>query len=267
MSIRTKVLSIVIVSALLSMSILFFVLQNVFSRDFFEIESNSMRRNLDRISFAIDNEEITIAKLASAYAVWDETYKFVEDANLQYIESYFITPTFINSEINIFAVINNAGQIVKAENFDLQRRVEVSLSAETLKAISNDFLLSRTPEKGKIGVLQTDRGPLIFGTYPILTSLGEGPVRGTVFMGRFLDPLLIEKLGTITKLPITINRLGDISKDFTSGAVPVLSPENPVSIKPNDSKTLAGYYLLSDVYGKPYLVVGTQTSREIFTPG
>lgn len=267
MSIRTKVFSIVIVLALVSMSILFFVLQNVFSRDFFEIEKNSMRQNLDRISFAIDNEEITINKLASAYAVWDETYKFVEDGNQQYIDNYFRGPTFINSEINVFAVVNNDGQIVKAENFDLQRRVEVSLSAETLKAISNDFLLSRTLEKGKIGILQTGEGPLLFGTYPILTSQGEGPVRGTVFMGRFLDPLLIEKLGTITKLPITFNLLADISTDSPQGSVPVLSPENPVSIKPIDSKTLAGYYLLSDVYGKPYVIAGTQTSRDINAQG
>jgi PAS domain S-box-containing protein len=81
-----------------------------------------------------------------------------------------------------------------------------------------------------------------------------------------LDWMLIQKLSTVTKLPITFTELADISSS-PAGLVPVLSEENPLSIKPVDSNTLAGYFLLSDVYGKPYLVVGTQTPREIYTQG
>jgi len=242
-------------------------MQLVISQNCAQIENNLMRQDLDRIQFAINDEESALSKLSSTMSIWDETYAFAEDGNSDYIRNYFIDLTFINAEINIFAVINNSGQIVKAKNYDLWNCVELALSEETLKEISNRDLLCTGLNSKYFGILQTSEGPLLIVTTPILTSQGEGPVHGTVLLGRFLDSHLIEKLSTITKIPVTFTSLADISTGRVAGNFPQLSPENPVLIKPLDAGTLAGYYLISDITGQPYLVVSTQISRDVSIQG
>jgi PAS domain S-box-containing protein len=266
LKLRTRVVIVVMATTLCLSAILFGVLQTVLTRDYEQIENKYMQQNLDRIQFAIDEQEINISKLLSAYAVWDATYTFVEDSNQAYIDNYFVAPTFVNSEINIFAIIDNSGKIIHAENFDLRKRVEAPLSEETKNAISDSYILCHTLQKGPIGILQTGEGPLLFATYPILTSMAEGPVHGTVLMGRYLDDRLIEILSTLTKLPITINKLEDFNTKNANN-IPALSAGNPVLIKPFDSKTLSGYYIVSDIHGNPYLVVGAQTPRDIYSQG
>ena len=224
-----------------------------------------MQQNLDRIQYAIGNEQTVLTKLAATYSIWDETYSFVEDANQDYITNYFADPIFVNSEINVFAVIDNAGQIIHVENYNLEQKQEEPLSDATLKTISGEYLLSRDTGKGKTGLLDTIEGPLLFGTGPILTSQGEGPLRGTVLMGRFLDKRLTAQLSQVTKLPVAFYQLRDFSSGRLAGNVPFLSLESPVSIQPLDSKTLAGYFLISDIFGSPYLVAGMETPRAIFS--
>jgi PAS domain S-box-containing protein len=265
LKLRTRVIVVVVTTTLCLCAILFAILSVVFSRNYSQIENDRMQQNLNRIQFALDNEEIALSQISTGWSTWDDTYQFVEDGNPEYVQNNFVDGAFTGPELNIIAIINNSGQIVYAGNFDMEKQQQIPLSAETRRALTNDFLLSRSVEKGKIGILPTDEGPLLIGTNPILTSKGEGPVHGTVIMGRFIDRNLLRKLSFITKLTITTNTLTEIESNNNSGGIPPLTAKNPISIQPVNSNTLTGSYLIPDIHGKPYLVVSTQTTRDVFS--
>ncbi len=267
MKIRARVVASIVVSAIVMTVILTVGLSLVFNHEFSDLENDQMQENLKRIQYAIDNEEISLNKQAVIWAAWDDAYRFVIDGNQEFIDTNFVPPTFLNSEINIYAVVNNAGQLVHGENFNLLSQEQVPLTESLQQALSSEALMCRDIEKGKIGILRTDEGPLLVGTAPIVTSKGEGPVNGTLIMGRFFDNELIQKLSFITKLQISFDQLGNVPGSDSTETVPALSMEDPVWIQPLNAEILAGYTLVTDIDGKPYLAAGTQIERDIFSVG
>jgi PAS domain S-box-containing protein len=267
LKLRTRVITVILTSTICICAILFVALNWIFSRNYSQLETDQMKQDLDRIQTAIENEEITLNKQSASWASWDNTYSFTKDGNPDYILNNFTDKTFIREEVNLCAVINSSGDIVYAGLFDLDKNQHLPVSAETRQALSESFLFSRDTGKGKIGLLQTDKGPLLIGTSPILTSKGEGPLLGTFIAGRYLDQRLINKINFITKFTITASPLTDFPLNNGPVSVPSLSPQDPVFIQPLDSHTLTGYKLMPDIYGQPYLVIGTQTPRDLYSQG
>jgi PAS domain S-box-containing protein len=267
LKIKTKVI-IIIASITLLLSALFFVVLYIsFTNNYTKIENRAMQQDLERLKYALENEEITLNKQTTNWGASDDSYRFIEDHNPEYIESHFRDETFVLREISLLAVIDDSGRLVQGGSFDLENRRSEVLTADIQQAISAPEILCRQPGKGQFGILETLRGPLLFGSSPILTTDGRGPVRGTLVMGRFIDRRLIEKLSTITELPVTIDIFKGGGFDFASTQVQSLASLSPTLIKPLDSKTLEGYILMADIYGQPYLVAGTQTRREVHLQG
>jgi PAS domain S-box-containing protein len=263
LNIRTRVVLAIVCSTLLLSAILFAILNTVFGSNFSRLENAQMVENLNRIKFAIENEEITLNKLSSNWGAWDETYQFVEDVNLEYIKENFVDQTFLSSEFNVIAIINNSGNLVYGADFDLIERKLAPLSPIAARAVTDGFLLSRDASRGKIGMVQTEKGPLLIGTNPILKSNGEGPIHGTVILGRYIDGNMIGKLSFLTKMQVNVSPLSELYSD-TAADMPPLSLRNPVAVKPVSSQTLSGYLLMSDFKGQPYVVINTQTARAIY---
>jgi PAS domain S-box-containing protein len=267
LKIRTRVVIFVVITIVILSAMLFVVLQTILDRNYSQIETDMMQQNLERLTFAIDQEEITLNKLASEWSAWDETYQFVENQNPEYIRNNFVKGTFENSEINLIAIINNSGKVIYAEYYDLQLGQKRPLSDEFLKTLTRPELLAPNIDKGKIGLFKTDQGPLLFGSRAILTSQAQGPVRGTVIFGRVFDSELASIISTVTHLPVSIATIPEVSSGQSPDTFSGGSTQNRVSIKPVDSHTLAGYILVSDIFGQPYLITGTQMARDIYQQG
>jgi len=109
---------------------------------------------------------------------------------------------------------------------------------------------------------------MLIASQPILTSEDEGPVRGTLIMGRYLDANEIEWLAEQTHLSLTVQRYdySPMPPDFQA-AIPSLSEEAPILIQPLDKQSIAGYALLKDIYEKPILLLRVDIPRDIYTQG
>ncbi len=111
-------------------------------------------------------------------------------------------------------------------------------------------------------------GPLLFAARPILTSEGQGPPRGTVFMGRFLDRAELDRLSDITQLSFSIFRYTDPRlPDDAIQVRELLIEENSPLIRPLDKASLTSYTLLSDVFGQPALLLQINMPRDIYQQG
>ncbi|MBM4462811.1 MAG: HAMP domain-containing protein [Chloroflexi bacterium] len=86
-------------------------------------------------------------------------------------------------------------------------------------------------------------------------------------MGRYLNDAEIERLAEIAYMPLELYRLdADMPSDVQS-IRPSLSEETPIAMKPLSGDAIAGYSLLTDIYGEPILILKAEMPRDIYQKG
>jgi PAS domain S-box-containing protein len=127
---------------------------------------------------------------------------------------------------------------------------------------------SLVTENMRSGVILFDEGPMYIVAQPILTSHYEGPNRGILIMGRYLDSKVMEHLSQLMKFPITIHTIDDIrmQAEFEE-ALSSLSEEESVYLRTANTQYITGYTILKDVFGNPSLVLRMNIPREIYNRG
>ena len=237
---------------------------------FTELEEQYARQDVERATSALSNDLLTLNATVDDWAAWDDTYNFIGDANNEYIESNLVDGTFTNLRLNLMLFINSSGQIVYGKAFDLQNEEEIPVPQALQEHLSATDLLVHHPdtESSITGIVLLPEAPMLIASQPLLTSEDEGPIRGTLIMGRYLDASEIEQLAEQTHLSLTIHRYdySPMPPDFQA-AIPSLSEEAPILIQPLDKQSIAGYTLLKDIYGKPILLLRVDMPRDIYTQG
>jgi diguanylate cyclase (GGDEF)-like protein/PAS domain S-box-containing protein len=101
-----------------------------------------------------------------------------------------------------------------------------------------------------------------------MTSERQGPVRGTLIMGRAVDASLLEGISETTQLQVSAYTADDpaLPEDFQR-ALASTSAEEPVFIAPLNGDTIAGYARLSDLQGRPALLLRVEAPRDAYALG
>jgi sensor domain CHASE-containing protein len=156
------------------------------------------RQEIHRAVHALAGEVDRIRIQTKDYGTWDDTYAFVADRNPLYVQCNLNPQTLRNLQINLIAYLDSAGTLIQASAVDADSGRAAPVP-ESVRA-----LLCRTPSQFRFtvpgafvrGIWVFPEGPMVLAGSPILTTKGEGPVRGTVLMGRWLDPSSVEEIGT-----------------------------------------------------------------------
>ncbi|MEW6275286.1 MAG: PAS domain S-box protein [Bacillota bacterium] len=266
MALRTKVLLSTLVVFLFLLGAMYLATEATLLRSFAELENKSARSGTEGALNAL-NEELGFLETAAAdWAEWDDTYTFIENPEDEYIKSNLVDSTFVNLRLNFMVFLNSSGQVVFGKGFDLQKEKEAPVP-ESLREhlLAADFLLNHSRQAG---VILLPENPLLIASCPILTSEEEGPARGGLVLGRYLDAPEVERLARKTRLPVSINRFDDpqLPPDFASARQNLSGGAN-IYVRPLGEDSIAGYGLLKDIYGKPALLVGVKMPREIHSLG
>ncbi|MDP2729646.1 MAG: CHASE4 domain-containing protein [Dehalococcoidales bacterium] len=270
MTLRSKTLLTVGIVFLALIIILYIISQTLLMRSFARLEEQRTRQNVEQALNALSNDLLTLKSLTSDWASWDDTYAFVEDVNQDYIQTNLVDDTFTELRLNLMLFVNSSGQMVHGKAFDLQNEEEMTVPESLLSYLPPGGLLvsHSDPESIVRGIILLPENPMLIVSAPILTSEDEGPVRGALILGRYLDSSEIERLSGQTRLPLTIYRYdrSPAPGDFQT-LVPFLSEEIPVLIRPLGKQSVAGYALMRDIYDKPVLLMRVDMPRDIYAQG
>jgi signal transduction histidine kinase len=268
MRMRTKMLTITIISVIAGTLALYVGSQFIIVSSFAKLEKQEVGENVERINSALSNEFADLSSKARDYADWDETYVFVQDGNEEYIQNNLDAPTWANLRVDVAVFINTAGQVVFGTVFQPDgTTIPIPQSLSDLLS-ANDTLWGNSSITSEITGIVPLEDPLLIASKPILTSMHEGPIRGALIMGRYLDSEEIEYLSQTVHLLLSLSRFNDpeTSADFYA-ARQSLSKENPVFVQPLNGSTVAGYALLTDIYENPFLVLRATLPRDIYKQG
>ena len=270
MPLRKKILIIIGVTVVGLIVILYATSRIILLGSFAKLEERHTRQNVERALSALADEVSSLDTMVFDWAAWDDTYVFIKDANEDYIRSNLVDETFTSPRLNLMLFINSSGQTVFGKGFDLYNEEEIPVPQSLREHLTGDALLLRHPdtESSVTGIVLLPEGPMLVASRPILTSEKEGPIRGTLIMGRYLDSAEIERLAEMTLLSLTLRRFDDpqMPPDFQA-ALPFLSEEAPSFVQPLSAESVAGYALLEDIYGEPSLVLKVDMSRGIYEQG
>lgn len=234
------------------------------------IEKEDTYKNVGRVLNAFSQEEARLNTSVSDWARWNDTYEFVQGNNPGYPTQNLMDETFENFQINIMLFINRSGQFVYGEAFDLIKGEEIPVPQSLEQHIvAGSPLVNHPTIRSTInGILVLPDQPMFISSWPVLTNEGEGPIQGSLIMGRYLDDIVIKRIATITQLNVTVHLLNDskLPGDYEK-AIASLSEGTPIFVQPLNTTDVAGYALLNDIYGTPSLIIRVDTSRAIYAQG
>ncbi len=253
------------------MSLIFYISSKaILLRSYARLEERQIRRNTDQVVSALNEQLSVLNAINYDWSAWDNTYSFIEDGNSEYIRSNLVDETFSGLRLNFMLFIDSSKRIIFGKSFDLQEEKEIPIPQTFLDhVLANDILLNHQELEAHIeGMLLLPDHVLLISSRPILTSEDEGPIRGALILGRYLDDTEIRRLSETTHSSLILLRYDElrIPADFLQ-VRPLLSKETPIVIRPLSKESIAGYTFLQDIYGNPSLLLRVDLSRDIYRQG
>ena len=270
LTLRKKTIYIVSLTLVALVFVLYYAISNIMLGSFSDVEQMDVCKDVQRFREALSNNVNAIKVVAEDYAKWDVTLAFIEDANEEYVELYLTDQTFTNARLNLILLIHSSGRTVFGSGFDLKKGYPIPVPNGIKEHLAPDSLLINHPdtEGGVAGMILLPEGPMLVVSEPVQTSASDGPIGGSLIMGRYLDMAEIQRLAGLTLLSLTSNRFNDTQMplDFQIARSSLVKGTQTL-VRPLSDDSVAGYTLLEDIYGAPGLLVRVDMPRDILKEG
>jgi sensor domain CHASE-containing protein len=231
---------------------------------FVDVEKSAAQKNVNRVADALAGEKDNLQRVAHDWSAWDPTYEYVVHPNDEYDRQSFTFDVMRDLNLNLIAIYNVDGHRIRAETFDFDTGKELDVSTFAPTIPTDDPLLLHDLEQQVSGILLTEHGPMLLAGFPILQSTREGPVRGTLFMGRFVNQAMVDGLESQTHVQFGVFRTDDttLPADLLDTSHRLLANNNDI-FSITDKNTLSAFHLLTTMRGAPPLMVRVETPRSI----
>jgi len=264
LNLRRTTILVVFATFLLLALVLSLSLQSLL-RDHFQYEENQQNLlNVERVRIAFENNYLVLNYLADDWSNWNDTYQFVQNANPAYIQNNLVESTFTDLDVNVIIILDRDGATVYAGAYDLQEGDFVRIPPSFYTYLQNDRS-SMDFLKNHQDLVMVDGKPLLLVSSPILTSDGEGPVQGALFMGRYFGRQELQLLAEQVQLPVEAVNFSEVKpgSDFEQAQRFFETNKESVFSLPLTEASLAGYLLLRDVTQTPALILRIEQARTL----
>ncbi|HSF75585.1 MAG TPA: CHASE4 domain-containing protein, partial [Microcoleus sp.] len=291
MQLRKKTLLIIGAALISLIVVLYATASTILLHDFHNLEAQYVRQDVARALDALDDDLSNLDTSAQDYAEWDDTYSFVETRNENFVKSNFVDSTFIYLRLNLLVLLDSNGKTIFSKGFDLKSQTEIPIP-ESLKQHLTEALLDSSTVDGdrpaaKTGVLTLPEARLLIAAKPIFNSNAQGPSRGTLILGRYLDSSEIGLLSELTHLSVDFrlpsldfkvgaaNYSGHSAKALARSRQELENVKLKISnlksveilVEPLSDTLVAGYALIRDIHGNLALLLRVETDRIIYGQG
>jgi signal transduction histidine kinase len=202
MSVKKKILGIMLALMTVAAVMDFVIHRWVIYPNYATLERVQAEKDLSRCVAALEDEIEHLDAFVNDWSAWDDTCRFMMDRNQGYIDSNLGNRTFLDNRLNLIAFYDLKGLRIWGRTFDLATGEPVPIRPFEAPFLPPDHpLLKRVGNDRPIrGICLTAQGPMLTASRPIVASDHRGPARGSLIMGRLLDPVLSEHLREKTRV-------------------------------------------------------------------
>ncbi|MBN1626653.1 MAG: HAMP domain-containing protein [Deltaproteobacteria bacterium] len=252
-----------------------FLFHNITTRvilgSFERLEEQNIITNIDRVVNTLKQDFTALESTGGDWGAWGETRDFLTDMSRHYIDDNLSITTLENLNLNFILYLDNNGRPLYAFGIKFgEETQEDPVSTELIELIRGHeaFYTHSNAEDAKTGVILLSEGMALMTAWPISNNEMEGPVSGTLVMGRYLGDEDVKSLEKRTQLEVVIERTDNYqAQDDIKAAGAELLKGNEVAINRDLPDKISGYAFLKDIYGKDSLIIKVSTPRSIFNQG
>lgn len=199
LSLRSKVLISLTIFIFLFLGLAIFVSQKIFLDSFFELENREAVKSIERSKIVFDRQILNMDVKLADWAIWDDSYYFVQDKNQDYIDSNLTEQSLYNLQINGMFFIASSGAVVYEKQININTKQNASVLNELKNTLlkSKNIIFFKDIKDRHSGVIQSSSGPVLFASRPILKSDATGPIAGTLIFIRYYDKQIKEYLENV----------------------------------------------------------------------
>ncbi len=183
---------------------IFWVLVNKTSR---HLEEAELKIRMDQAKSIFANEISRVEDVLRDWAIWDDTYRFVQDANPEYIKSNLTLETLKEKVFDIAIYLSTTGREVYRVALDSEHGNKVVSGPRLDDLVKGDGSLDRLAVEEKrafSGYVVMDERPILLAGQAVLKSDGQGQPGGYLIMGKFLDQSKINSLKRMSGIDLSI---------------------------------------------------------------
>lgn len=265
-----KVLLILSCVLLLNLLLGYYIQRNALLPSFSRLEHEDALQNMQRCTDALHREFHHLNLFVNDWSAWDDTYVFVNDRNKNYVEANLGASTLDLAKLNLLSIYNRDGELIWGMLYDFLNKEFVSMPGFFESTIPGfQKLINHNDLNSFIRViLNTARGPLMLISRPIVTSKNEGPIRGSVLMGRFLDDNMRRTIAEQAGVDVKWWSIeGNSLPPEEQGMLTNITPNEPIYINLSDKHNLNVYTTFSGMDDRPELLLKATVPRRIAARG
>jgi PAS domain S-box-containing protein len=269
-SLRWKLLLVIMAASLAVIAVIFVISEMTFIKKFQNIENSNAQLQAESSAKALNSIIQNLNNINHSWAVRDDTYKYVldPDNNSSYINNNTDDEMFTTDDINYLIILNNSGSIIFSKGYSFNSDQDIPIPQSLYPYLSNQNITQLTANESVTGLILLPEGPLMISSQPIIGNSGPGAVAGTMIMARSLDAVEGLKLYKMVVTPLKIVKVNQDNIPSEVKAVSSsLSLKNSTASQVIDSKTIAGFVLLSDIFGQPAIILEVTIPRDIYAQG
>jgi two-component system sensor kinase FixL len=263
MSIRFKILALLIIAVVLYGGIDLLVQMAVIRPSFLVLEHQDAEQDMDRCVKALFREIHHLEKFCYDWSAWDDAYAFIQDGNIQFAASNLVDTTYTQNDLNLIYFVGLDGKVVWGHCLDLETRKPLDLAEFPAGKWAPDhpLLAHHSPESIIKGMVATSMGAVMVASCPIVKSDRTGPVLGSLIMGRFLNDDLVRLLSEQTQVPMRIQAFPAASPAPAGDPGP--PPPTDYAYDLADPSVLGVSVRINDIQGHPLLQLRANVPRFI----
>lgn len=235
-----------------------------------DLEQDSMRRDVQRATRALDQLVEDLHVKTVDWAEWDDTYRFMKDHNTGYVRSNLLESGLATMHLDLVVYCDLRWRIVRA--FPVHRVLHVAPPDPSAAVREIQGLrcpgAAPTSRLGLSGLVEQPNGPLLVSARPILTTSGRGPAQGWLVFGRYFDREMEQKLGGRTRMDVHFHDIpGGRVPRADLGTLSRLCAHPGTLVWPQDGERIAAASLVSDLSSRPLLLLEVHSPRLIYQQG
>ena len=236
---------------------------------FLSLEKDDAKIQIKRVVNEIANSLEKLTSFGTDWAFWDDTYLFVTDGNSEYITNNLMDDTFIDQKLSFMMFFNEKEELVHQRFFDYGNSEAMDSDIATVNVLRSlkQLFDYRNDLNAKAGIVVTPTAPLLITAAPILSSLREGPIHGTLLVGRYLNKKEIERMSYLTHLTIALEPYTAETRISPFKAIKTQQEPAEYLTRIVDDETLVASTILADISGKPAVTILVTLTRAMYQQG
>ncbi|AVQ37879.1 bifunctional diguanylate cyclase/phosphodiesterase [Clostridium botulinum] len=252
MKLYKKSLNIILLIFLLSIIITSIFSETYIIKKFNNIEIKYNVSKTEQLLKLINKDIESTYDLNKDYAIWDDTYKFINDKNNNYIETILKESSiFKNFNIDLILFVNKDNDIVFQQYYNKNEKLSKK-NINYLSSIAISNIKSIHPLKG---LTKLDDSLLLMTAAPITDTLNSKTPNGAMIFIKFL-----------TKE--SINKYNDNNTNFEiidyKNLYNVIYKKNDISIVEGNDNLIESYGLIKDIFNNNSFMLKLNITRYIY---